>query len=286
MRFPGGSAAVEQAGVPFWSGIAKRKSGVRISEYDNLGMNLLQSWQTTIPQLVLILGLSMAFALLAWGLRAVTAGAALTGILLAIVLCLAAGPAALFPVAIVFVLTLTTTRIGRRKKERLGVAERRHGRTARQILANVAVAAICAAPLVFVSHGRYILLAGASAALAEAAGDTVSSELGQAFGGTPRLITSWRKVSPGQDGGVTIAGTIFSLCAILIVCAGCQWAGLLLPNFYWTVLGAAFFGTLADSLLGATLERPGRLGNNSVNFSSSAFSAALAIGVLFFQRLS
>jgi uncharacterized membrane protein len=46
------------------------------------------------------------------------------------------------------------------------------------------------------------------------------------------------------------------------------------------VLSAAFFGTIVDSLLGATLERPGRLGNNAVNFTSTAFSAALAITVL------
>ena len=249
-----------------------------------LGMNLLQSWQSAIPQLVPAIGLSMAFALLAWGLRAVTIGAALTGVFLTVVLCLAAGPAALIPIVIVFLLTLITTRIGRRKKERLGTAERRHGRGALQILANVGVAAICAAPLIFVGHARYILLAGASAALAEAAGDTVSSELGQAFGSTPRLITTWRKVAPGCDGGVTVAGTFFSLAAVIIVCGSCEWANLLLPNFYWIVLSAAFFGTLVDSLLGATLERPGRLGNNSVNFSSSAFAAALAIGVLFFER--
>ncbi len=68
-----------------------------------------------------------------------------------------------------------------------------------------------------------------------------------------------------------------------MVCAACEWANLLLPQFYWTVLCAAFFGTVVDSLLGATLERPGRLGNNSVNFSSTAFSAALAIGVLFLK---
>jgi uncharacterized protein (TIGR00297 family) len=249
-------------------------------------MNFFQSWQAAIPQLIPAIGLCMAFALLAWGLRAVTAGAALTGIILSTVFCLAAGPAALIPIVVVFLLTLITTRIGRRKKERLGTAERPHGRGPLQILANVGAAAICAAPVIFVTHASYILLAGASAALAEAAGDTVSSELGQAFGGTPRLITTGCKVAPGQDGGVTLAGTIFSLCAILIVCASCKWANLLLPRFYWTVLSAAFFGTLIDSLLGATLERPGRLGNNSVNFSSSAFAAALAIAVLFLQRFS
>ena len=247
-------------------------------------MNLLQSWQSAIPQLVPAVGLSAAFAFLAWGLRAVTAGAALTGVFLTIVLCLAAGPAALLPVATVFLLTFFTTRVGRRKKERFGTAERRGGRGALQILANVGAAAICAAPLIAVARARYILLAGASAALAEAAGDTVGSELGQAFGGNPRLITTWRKVAPGQDGGVTIAGTICSLCAIVIVCASCQWSNLLLPRFGWTVFAAAFFGTIVDSLLGATLERPGRLGNNSVNFSSSAFAAALDIGVLFVQR--
>jgi uncharacterized protein (TIGR00297 family) len=253
-----------------------------------VGMNVLQSWQiilqSTILQLVPAIGLSLALAFFAWGLRTVTAAAALAGVFLTVVLCLAAGNAALLPVAAVFLLTVVSTRIGRRKKERLGTAERRRGRGVLQILANLSVAALCAAPLLFVSHPRYILLAGASAALAEAAGDTVSSELGQTFGQSPRLITTLQRVTPGQDGGITIAGTLFALAAAAIVCAACQWADLLLPQFYPTVLSAAFFGTLLDSLLGATLERPGRLGNNSVNFTSTAFSAALAIAVLALQN--
>jgi len=180
-------------------------------------MILFQSWLLAIPQLLPAVGLSVAFAFCAWGVRAVTGAAALTGVLLTIVLCLAAGPGGLFPIMVVFLITYLTTRIGRRKKERLGTAERRHGRGPLQILANVGVAALCAAPLVFVGHARHILLAGASAALAEAAGDTVSSELGQAFGGRPRLITTLRPVTPGQDGGITTAGTIFSLCALPVV---------------------------------------------------------------------
>jgi uncharacterized protein (TIGR00297 family) len=246
-------------------------------------MNLFQSWQVAIPHLIPAVGLSVAFAFLAWGLRAVTVGAALTGVLLTIILCLAAGPAALLPIMVVFLLAFLTTRTGRRRKERLGTAERRHGRASIQILANVGVAALCAAPLIFVEHGHFILLAGASAALAEAAGDTVSSELGQIFG-RPLLITTLRQVAPGENGGITIIGTLLSLLASALVCLSCEWANLLLPQFFWTAFSAAFFGTVVDSLLGATLERPGRLGNNAVNFSSSAFSAALAIGVLFLHR--
>ncbi len=253
-------------------------------------MDFSLSWQFAVPQTLPAIGLCAVFAFFAWGVRAVTAGAALVGVLLSLVLCLAAGPTALAPIVIVFLLTLVTTRIGRRKKERLGAAgstaERRHGRGAPQILANVGVAAICAAPLIFLSHARYVLLAGACAALAEAAGDTVSSELGQAFGGNPRLITTWKRVTPGQDGGITLTGTVFSLCAMILVCVVCEWANLLLPQFYGTVLVAALLGTIVDSLLGATLERPGRLGNDAVNFSSTAFSAAFTIAVIFLQHWS
>ena len=40
----------------------------------------------------------------------------------------------------------------------------------------------------------------------------------------------------------------------------------------------ASWGPLSIACFGATIERPGRLGNDSVNFSSTAFSTTLAIG--------
>ena len=67
------------------------------------------------------------------------------------------------------------------KKESRRLAERRSGRRASQIVANLGVAALCG------SVGWY---AGCIAALAEAAADTVSSEIGQAIGGQAWLITT------------------------------------------------------------------------------------------------
>lgn len=244
----------------------------------------LEGWLYLIPQLIPVAALTVAFALSGWAIRAITAGAALTGTFLTLLLCAAAGPSAFLPIATVFLLTLACTRVGRRKKERMGMGERKQGRNALQILANVGVPAICAAPLLYSQHARYVLLAAASAALAEAAGDTVSSELGQVLGGRPRLVTSFRRVPAGQDGAITPVGTTSAMLAIAIVCVVCQWSGLLLPRYAWTVFAAAFFGTVVDSLLGATLERPGKLGNNSVNFTSSAFAAAFTIGVVLLQR--
>jgi uncharacterized protein (TIGR00297 family) len=255
-----------------------------VRDDDVVGMNFLPDWLTIVAQYFTTIGFIVAFAFCAWAMRAVTAGAALTGTLLSVAFCFAAGPAGLVPIVAVFLVTSLSTRIGRRKKERIGTSERQRGRGALQILANVGVAAICVAPLLYAEHARYILLAGACAALAEAAGDTVSSELGQAFGGRPRLITTFRLVGTGQDGAVTIVGTAFSIVAILIVCFACKWCDLLVPRFVPIVLAAAFLGTIVDSILGATLERPGRLGNNAVNFTSTAFSAALTIAIVFAHR--
>ena len=247
-------------------------------------MLLLLNWINANPHLLAATALVLAFALLAWGMRAVTALAAITGALLSLLICAATGPASLAPIITVFLLTVTSTRVGRAKKERMGTIENRRGRNARQILANVAVPAICTAPLLCFPYARYILMAAASAALAEAAGDTVSSELGQLFGRSPRLIINGRRVPVGSDGAITLAGVILALAAIALVAASCVWAGVLLPHFFLTAVAAAFAGTLLDSLLGATLERAGWIGNNSVNFASTAFAAASAILALFVLR--
>jgi len=119
-----------------------------------------------------------------------------------------------------------------------------------------------------------------AAALAEAAADTMSSEIGQAFGGTPRLVTNWSKVAAGTNGAITLAGTLAGVAGAVTV----GLVSVLIGLFAWRVLpicaGAGIAGMVADSLLGATVERPGLLGNNGVNFISTLMSAALAIILL------
>ena len=66
----------------------------------------------------------------------------------------------------VFVLTWSATRLGYSSKSRLGVAERREGRKASQVLANLAVAGLCA--MVFAVNHRVAFLMGVVAALTEA----------------------------------------------------------------------------------------------------------------------
>ncbi|WP_263365208.1 DUF92 domain-containing protein [Edaphobacter bradus] len=232
----------------------------------------LPLWSLSGPLL-----LSSLFAALVWGLRAATPGGTAMGWAVCFLLAQSSEvwtrfsslpvlrPA--FPALIVlFVLTSAATRFGRARKEARGVAEARSGRKASQIAANLGVAAL------FAAAGRY---EGCIAALAEATADTVSSEIGQAVGGRALLITTLKPVPAGTDGGVSMWGTVAGVVAAGAIVAIGAMHHALWPNKA-AVMGAACAGLLFDSLLGATVERRGWMGNDLVNFASTLFAALLA----------
>ena len=61
-----------------------------------------------------------------------------------------------------------------------------------------------------------------------------------------------------------------------MVAAAGLWGLHLTGRVAWIALGAGVCGLFFDSAVGATLERRGWLGNDLVNFASTAFAAALA----------
>ena len=196
---------------------------------------------------------------------------------------------ALLPVLALFLLTSAATRLGRETKECLGTAERRQGRTSAQVAANLGVAALLFDGLAqsWLAGNRWLshvppalLFAAGLAALAEAAADTVSSEIGQVIGGQPRMITTMRQDEPGTDGAISLVGTLAGAATAVIVAA----AGSMALNggsaMFWISCAGGVFGLFFDSLLGATLERRGWLNNDAVNFLSTASAAAFALGLL------
>jgi len=216
------------------------------------------------------------FAVVAFALKGVTTSGAVAGAVISFTLYAAVGPGAFAALISVFVLTWIATRFGYSRKQTLGTAERGDGRNAFQVLANLAVAGASAA-LYRALYGHPMFLLGMSAALAEAAADTVSSELGQACGTRARLITTFEEVPAGTDGGVTLIGTLTGLLAAAIVAAVCAVTRVIPYRWVPVAVLAAFLGTLADSLLGALLERRGYLNNDAVNFASTAVAAALSL---------
>ncbi|MBV9340399.1 MAG: DUF92 domain-containing protein [Acidobacteria bacterium] len=215
------------------------------------------------------------FAAFAWAVRGVTLSGAIAGAIIGLLLIMGAGWSGFAGLAAVFLLTWGATRLGYRRKQRLGTAEASSGRDAAQVFSNLGVAAACAGCYLWLWQSAHLLLALA-AALTEAGADTVAGEIGQALGGTPRLVTSWQPVPAGTDGGITVGGTLAGIASAIVLSLVAAATGLI--GFHSLVICAVagVMGSMADSILGATLERGGILRNNAVNFVSTLVAAGIA----------
>lgn len=116
---------------------------------------------------------------------------------------------------------------------------------------------------------------GFFAAFASALADTLSSEIGLLSKKKPVLITSFKEVPKGTDGGITALGI------------GAAFAGAgIIALVHFTIFGNIFqftilvlsgvFGSLVDSFFGAVFERQGKLNNAEVNFLGSLGGTAMA----------
>ena len=252
-------------------------------------------WLQQFPSIALwTLGLSLLLGLTAWQSRSATVpgavgGAALCAALMFSTTSVPYAPwrTALLPVLLVLVMTSLATRAGRSRKQQLGTAEGKSGRNAAQVAANLGMAALAcngmsltwmlnAATTNRVEWRQFLAFAPAMAALAEAAADTVSSELGQLWTSQPRLVTTWRRVPAGTDGAISLTGTLAGVFAAAIVAAGGTLALGGNSLFLGITVCGGVVGLFVDSLLGATLERWRWLQNDGVNFLSTASAAAAA----------
>ena len=185
-------------------------------------------------------------------------------IIMGVIIIFAAGVNWLLLIFLFLILGVGFTRYKHDYKKEIGVYE--GTRTIKNVVSNGIVAFVMAA------FGNY---AGFIGSIATATADTMASEVGVAT--TPRLITNFKKVPPGTDGGVSVLGTFAGIVGAGLIGLAAYKLGNY-PDLVRTMviaLVAGTFGCLVDSILGAILEIKGYLTNEHVNLLATLAGALL-----------
>ncbi len=213
--------------------------------------------------LLLLLG-----AVIYWK-RVLDARGTLIAVFMGVVVYLSGGYSWLLLLLSFLFLGFATTKYRFSYKRFMGVCEASGGcRGSANVIANGAVPVLFA--LLNMAHESVLFAAGYIASVASVTADTLSSELGVLSRQRPVLITNFKPVKPGTDGGVTPLGEAAGVAGALLVALLGGAAGVA-PLSVSLAAGVAggIIGFNVDSLLGATLERRRVLENAGVNLLSS-----------------
>ncbi|MDQ3419097.1 MAG: DUF92 domain-containing protein, partial [Acidobacteriota bacterium] len=142
--------------------------------------------------------------------------------------------------------------------------------------ANTGVSAF-AALMAVLTYARDPALLAFTAALVAGASDTVSSEIGKAWGRRTFLLTTMRRVPPGTSGAMSLEGTLAGLGSAVLLTLAAWGLGLVTLSSVWVVVAAATVGALVESALGATIEERGVVNNDVLNFINTSVAAFVAI---------
>ena len=216
---------------------------------------------------------------LGWRARTVSPGGAIAGATIGTLVVIGAGWPGWALLVATFIAATAASRVGIDRKTLLGIAEERGGRRgAGNAVANTGIAAI-AALLAVLTTSRDAALVAFAAALAAGGSDTVASEIGKAFGRRTFLVPSFVLVAPGTPGAISREGTVAGLAAAVGLAALAVALDLVAAPAVLPIVAGATLGAFAESALGATLEPPGIVNNDVLNFLNTAIAAVAALAV-------
>ncbi|MDD1693972.1 MAG: TIGR00297 family protein [Methanoregula sp.] len=235
------------------------------------------NYQADLQMVVAAVIVAFAFAYFAYHSKTADLSGLFSIALVGIILLVFANPRWLMVMIVFFILGSVATKYKYDYKKRIGVEQGQSGaRGYKNVFAN-GIAATAAAVLyaVFQEPVFIVMYVGC---VATAAADTLASEIG-VTGGIPRLITTLKQVPIGTNGGVTLVGEAVALFGGFIVSVAAFLLGVItLPMLAICTL-VGFIGTNIDSLVGATLENRGFLGNAGTNLIATISGGIVAAGL-------
>lgn len=194
------------------------------------------------------------------------------------------GPPAFLLVVFYFLTGTAVTKIKIKQKEREGIAEKRSGkRGPSSVWGSGAAGTACAIASISGLGGSSfsnLWQLGFAASFATKLSDTVSSEIGKAYGRTTYLVTTLKLVPRGTEGAISLEGTLAGLSASLLFCALAYGVNQIMAQDALICIIASQIANLLESFVGATIQdRKGFewLNNDVVNVLNISFGATFAI---------
>ena len=227
-----------------------------------------------LDYLVLLIIAGAAILSVKWG--KLTIPAAITGCIIGFILFTGTSYLGLALMAAFFVMGTLATSWGMKRKEQAALAESNKGRrTTGQVLANAGVAGLIGLLAWLYNELTPVFALMLAASFASASADTLSSELGNVYGRKFYNVLTFKADTKGLDGVVSTEGTLIGIAGSTII-AALHTLSFGMHSEFIIIIIAGTIGNIADSILGATLERSKYLNNNAVNFLNTCIAAIAA----------
>ena len=236
----------------------------------------------TLIHAVMVLLLCGALSLISWKLELLTPDGSVASFAMGMIIGLFGGIGWLLILILFAVTGFVVTKYKMELKIRKGVQEGKKGeRTYKNVVANAAVPALVAVLTFFAGWEGELPALIYLSAICVAAADTTASELGVLSDRT-YMITTFKRVPTGVDGGVSLYGTAWAIAASAFA-AVVGWVVMIgsMPDI--TVLvpfAMGVMGCFIDSVIGATLETKGWVDKLWNNMTSMAMGSAVALLLL------
>ncbi|XP_058221426.1 protein VTE6, chloroplastic isoform X1 [Rhododendron vialii] len=252
-----------------------------------LGLRLVESsflvcpptWQSAVVSNLVIFFLG--YPLLVLGLSLPGIGAAF---LLGTLTWRAFGHTGFLLVATYFLIGTGATKVKMAQKEAQGVAEKRKGRRGPgSVIGSSAAGCVCAFLSIIGVGGKafsHLWVLGFVASFCTKLSDTVSSEIGKAYGKTTYLVTTFKIVPRGTEGAMSVEGTVAGLLASILLAFAGFWMGLIKVSEALICVVASQIANLGESVIGASLQdKEGFrwLNNDAVNVINISMGSILAV---------
>jgi uncharacterized protein (TIGR00297 family) len=240
------------------------------------------AYQVPLRNLAFAALVAFAFGYVAYRLRVADLSGLFSGALIGIITIVFADVWWFFVILAFMIVGSIATRYRFEYKTSLGAAESHGGvRGYVNVFSNLLVGTAAAvlfglAGQVGSTAGQVMCTALFIGSVATAAGDTVAGEIGMTTS-APVLITTGEIVPRGTNGGITLEGEIAAAIGSLAVAAAALAMGVVTLPMLAAGTFAGFIGTNVDSLVGATLENRGYIGNAGTNLIATLCGGLVAL---------